>query len=260
MWSCGVILYVMICGYLPFLGNKESQTITQVIHKEPEFTDKEWEIVSPEVIDLIKSLLSKTPQKRPSACEVLLHPWIQQNMFGISRKVCLDSVKNLIRFRSRIKIQQATFEYIVSHLSTQQELKELQDAFMMLDKNGDGKLSREEIIEGFKYARIREYFDIEEIIEECDADGSDFIEYSEFLTAAMNWQKALSKKKLETAFKTFDLNGDEVIDMNELKEIVGGAVDTEMYKEIMKEADTNGDGVIDFNEFEEICMKTVHLY
>ena len=176
-------------------------------------------------------------------------------MHGLSSKVCLNSIKNLTSFRSQVKIQHATFEFIVSHLSTQQELKELQNSFMILDINGDGKLSREEITEGLEKVRYTKYFDIEKIIEECDADGSDFIDYSEFLTAAMDWQGALSKRKLESAFKTFDLNGDGKIDINELKEMIGGALDEQIYTQIMKEADTNGDGVIDLQEFQEICMK-----
>ena len=107
-------------------------------------------------------------------------------MQGSSNKVCLDSVKNLISFKSQLKIQQATFEFIVSHLSTQSELKKLQSAFVALDANGDGKLSREEIMLGINKINCKKVFDVEKIIEECDADGSDFIDYSEFLTATMN--------------------------------------------------------------------------
>lgn len=243
----------MLCGFLPFIGYKETQTISQILNKEVSFIDIEWVKVSDSAKDLIKLLLDKDPAKRPMASEVIMHPWIQQNMHGISSKVCLDSVKNLVTFKSQVKIQHATFEFIVSHLSTQVELKKLQDTFMVLDINGDGKLSREEIQIGIQKVNIEKY-DIEEIIEECDADGSDFIDYSEFLTAAMNWRQNLSKNKLQAAFKTFDLNGDDKIDMSELKEIIGGAVDDNMYNEIMKEADTNGDGFISFQEFEKICM------
>jgi calcium-dependent protein kinase len=128
---------------------------------------------------------------------------------------------------------------------------------MILDKNGDGKLSREEITQGIEKIKCTSFFDIEKIIEECDADGSDFIDYSEFLTAAMDWRSNLCKKKLETAFKTFDLNGDGKIDLSELKEIIGGKLTEQEYKEILKQADLNGDGVVDYKEFEEICMKFI---
>lgn len=258
IWSCGVILYVMLCGYLPFLGNKESQTISQIINKELEFPEKEWNKVSQEAKDVVTWLLNKDPSRRPQAKEVIMHPWIQGHMHGLSSKICLDSVKNLITFRSQVKIQHATFEFIVSHLSTQQELKELQNAFMILDTNGDGKLSREEVLQGIQQVQFTKYFDIEKIIEECDADGSDYIDYSEFLTAAMDWHSHISGKKLKTAFQTFDLNGDGKIDLAELKEMIGGALDEQIYKEILKQADSNGDGVVDYEEFEEICMKFIN--
>lgn len=258
MWSCGVIMYIMLCGYFPFIGQKEHQTINQILNKEIDFHEKEWSKVSKEAKDLISQLLNKSPEKRPEAQEVLIHPWIQIFKQGMSNNLCLDSVKNLINFRSQDKIQHATFEFIVSHLSTQKELKELQNAFMILDKNGDGKLSREEITSGIEKVKFTKFFDIEKIIEECDADGSDFIDYSEFLTAAMDWRSNLCKKKLETAFKTFDLNGDGKIDLSELKEIIGGKLTEQEYKEILKEADLNGDGVVDYKEFEEICIKFIN--
>ena len=191
------------------------------------------------------------------AHEIIMHPWIQSNLHGFFNKICLESVKNLISFKSKVKIQHATFEFIVSHLSAQSELRSLQNTFMLLDINGDGKLSREEIFDGINKINCAKVFDIEKIIEECDADRSGFIDYTEFLTAAMNWHETLSKNKLETAFRTFDINGDGKIDLNELKQIIGGDLDDEMYQEIMKEADTNGDGWIDFKEFEKICMHSV---
>ena len=110
---------------------------------------------------------------------------------------------------------------------------------------------------GINKINCKKVFDVEKIIEECDADGSDFIDYSEFLTATMNWQKNLSRKKIETAFRTFDVNGDEKIDLAELKGIIGGALNEDMYQEIMKEADANGDGWIDFKEFEQVCMRSL---
>ena len=247
----------MLCGFLPFIGIRETQTVAKIINRELEFIEGEWIKVSQEAKDFLRLLLDKDPNKRPVASEVLFHPWIQSNMQGSSNKVCLDSVKNLISFKSQLKIQQATFEFIVSHLSTQSELKKLQSAFVALDANGDGKLSREEIMLGINKINCKKVFDVEKIIEECDADGSDFIDYSEFLTATMNWQKNLSRKKIETAFRTFDVNGDEKIDLAELKGIIGGALNEDMYQEIMKEADANGDGWIDFKEFEQVCMRSL---
>ena len=47
-------------------------------------------------------------------------------------------------------MQQAAITFIVSQLASKEEMQELQQAFKALDKNSDGKLSRDELIEGYR--------------------------------------------------------------------------------------------------------------
>ncbi len=60
VWSCGVILYAMICGYLPFEDPNTSALYKKIIAGEfkiPKF-------VSPQAKDLIKGILTTDPAKR----------------------------------------------------------------------------------------------------------------------------------------------------------------------------------------------------
>jgi calcium-dependent protein kinase len=54
----------------------------------------------------------------------------------------------------------------------------------------------------------------------CDTDGSGHIDYNEFLAAAFDRSKLLSKEKLESAFETFDKDGNGKISVNEFKELI----------------------------------------
>jgi len=45
-------------------------------------------------------------------------------------------------------LQQAALTFIVSQLSSKEEKADLQKTFSAMDKNNDGKLSREELVEG----------------------------------------------------------------------------------------------------------------
>jgi calcium-dependent protein kinase len=58
-------------------------------------------------------------------------------------------------------------------------MSELQRAFKALDKNSDGKLSREELIEGYRkiYGGMAEE-EVDKILLKVDADGSGEIDYS----------------------------------------------------------------------------------
>lgn len=137
-------------------------------------------------------------------------------------------------------------------------MAELQRAFKALDKNSDGKLSREELIEGYRTTlgdSAEE--EVEKIMKIADADGSGEIDYSEFVVATMDKRKLLSNEKLETAFNLFDKDGSGSISADEIKDVlgVGKNIDEKVWNEIVLEVDGNGDGEISFAEFKIMMQK-----
>jgi len=98
--------------------------------------------------------------------------------------------------------------YIVTQLVSKKEKAELQQTFTALDKNADGKLSREELVEGYTiiYAgnQVKAIKEVEIIMTNVDVDHNGYIDYSEFLVASMNKKQLLSKGNLQRAFSLFD--------------------------------------------------------
>ena len=70
-WSCGIILYALVCGYLPFEDPDTTQLYLKIISGTFEIPD----FLSDDVADLIKNILIKDPQKRPSPLEFSHHLW-----------------------------------------------------------------------------------------------------------------------------------------------------------------------------------------
>ena len=71
--------------------------------------------------------------------------------------------------------------YIVTQFMGKQEKDELQQTFMALDKNADGKLSRGELIEGYTTiygSKEQAMKEVENIMDKVDADHNGYIDYS----------------------------------------------------------------------------------
>ena len=88
-----------------------------------------------------------------------------------------------------------------------------------MDLNGDGKLSKEEIKQGYEthFGKAMSDDEVDEMFAKVDTDGSGLIEYSEFVVATMNEKDILSNNKLQTAFKMFDKDGGGSISTDEIK-------------------------------------------
>merc|ERR1719473_1877106 len=72
-WSCGVMLFALLTGGLPFDGDSVPQLLRAV--KAGKFAVPRW--VDPDAAALIKSMLVLRPEDRPSLAAVASHPWLQ---------------------------------------------------------------------------------------------------------------------------------------------------------------------------------------
>jgi len=78
MWSAGVLLYTMVVGHLPFSSSNTHRLMHLITNTEPEYP----ETLSSDLTDLIKRLLTKNNEKRITAAEASIHPWVMNSDFS----------------------------------------------------------------------------------------------------------------------------------------------------------------------------------
>jgi calcium-dependent protein kinase len=76
MWSCGVILYLLLCGTPPFFGSTSKDVETKVVKGNFSFNEEIWSEISIDARDLVRSLLKMLPRDRISADQANRHRWI----------------------------------------------------------------------------------------------------------------------------------------------------------------------------------------
>jgi len=257
IWSCGVIMYVLLCGYPPFFGETDAEVLSKVRLGNFSFNQADWKNISEDAKNLIRKMLKMQPKDRCTADEALNNDWIKKKApKATGGEIGASMVENLKGFRSQNKLKKVALHVIASQLGEDQ-IKTLRETFMKLDSNGDGKMTVSELKEGISKAGLKEIPpDLKAIMDDIDADGSGEIDYTEFLAATLDKKVYMQEDVCWNAFKNFDRNNDGKISQDELKVILGdpsvrNQANVEI-AEILKQFDGDGDGFIDFQEFMQL--------
>ncbi|CAD8205468.1 unnamed protein product [Paramecium pentaurelia] len=258
LWSCGVILYILLCGYPPFDGKNEDKIMEKISQGVYSFDSQEWEDVSIEAKNYIRKLLELDPSKRLNAQQALSEPWIKKfnNPLEFDKPLMTKVLKNLKKFITQQKLQESIVKFIVNQLATKQEKTELLKTFQCLDTNQDGKLSKEELLAGYSKIMkpVEAVEEVNRIFLQVDKNNSGSIDYTEFVIATIDRQQLLSKQRLKMTFRMLDKDKSGSISIDELKEIFSG-ISEDIWKQVVQDFDSNSDGQISLNEFFTMMKK-----
>jgi calcium-dependent protein kinase len=214
VWSAGVILYILYCGYPPFNGASNLDIYHAIKYSSPSFVGEEWRDVSKEAVDLIVAMLTKNPSKRLTADQCLNHIWfnkmeeiekdaVQKNKLKFNP---LKALQRMTDFVTENKFKQTVIQFISTQFNLKEEEESLKNLFEQFDNDRKGIISIEAFSEVLaKYFGENEAkFFAEKIFSNIDNDGNGEISYNEFISSIIDTKMLEKNNRIEKAFKMMD--------------------------------------------------------
>ena len=265
IWSVGIILYKALTKKYPFIGKSDEETVHYIL--EGEHDTRPLMNYSEELQDLIKNLLMKDPNKRPSAIEALNHKWFKKfngrRLFSDFKKDEMTQFLNNLYNFSYSKILQLVIAFLVHNLPETESVQKILKLFRYFNESGDCELTKEELKKGLNEFKTEIDFEekLDKIFDELDGDKNGTIEFEEFLRGCIDKSEILNDKYINYAFKFLDKENKKSLSPEQIMSAF--FVESEASKEILNNMldsnDYDKNGRIDFEEFKNLIYSIEKL-
>lgn len=261
VWSLGVMTFFVITGSWPIVGpNGISAANTKA--------EQEWKLCSRRGQHFVHQCLKKESSKRPRGEELLGSSWLEtaqaayvasmeQGATGkttasavVAPTMTPEAVVEGFRAVQKLNpLEHAVLTIAVHHLPEEKTAHQRR-VFAMLDKDGNGRLTVNELVNGLGQAfdSLGTAEDIKSALDQIDTDGNRLVDYTEFLVATFAARQNVKDDVCYTAFAALDQDGGGYVCVKELQQAFGDAFDPHA-SNLLGGHDADGNGLIDFEEF-----------
>ena len=247
IWSTGIIVYVMMCGRLPFHQTKVKETLTKILKEEVTIymEDPGWSTASELCISFVEKLTVKSPVERPSAEEALQHEWFSTGVDNMRPEIVLTRLRH---YTNHSKLKRTILFDIAGELDRAQTLQ-MAKLFKSIAKKST-YITYEQLRSGIlQYIGEEDDPALQRMINEMDLDENEKIDIHEFIVAMM--APHLNTQALLTDFyDALELN--TVLTLEKIKKFYG---DDEIGQKAFEEIDTDNNGSISVDEFVNWIIK-----
>ncbi len=264
-WSCGVLMYILLCGQPPFYGEYEEEIFEKIKNCEYDFTHPAFKNVSKNCKDLIRKLLHPKKNHRIKASDALKHPFFTESFdpnTAMTENKDLTMLKQFINpINYTSKFHEAIIAFLSANFISEEEEKNLRALFRYMDSDGKNAITKEALKKCLKEINIIiSDEDLDKVFESVDDNGSGFIEYQEFLRNACDIKNLLSESNLKNVF--YRITGDkETMSGGDIKNFIfhDSEIDNETLNEYFDQFGMKYEDTIIFEEFYKMIKKNKKL-
>uniref|UniRef100_A0A7S1W1K1 non-specific serine/threonine protein kinase n=1 Tax=Alexandrium catenella TaxID=2925 RepID=A0A7S1W1K1_ALECA len=263
VWSLGVMLYIMFTTEHPYAKDATSlstvelfaRILTSPYREEPVRRGR----VPVHAATLMKGMLDKDSVARISAVDALGNPWLKPLTFrelDMHTAISQESSRSLagrLDSWSRTSHFEKVVLTLVAHQAKLKEVEDMRSAFVALDMDGNGSLSRQELERGLKnmgQAMSTAHFD--QMYKWLDSNENSKLDYTEWLCATMEPAIISAESSMRELFEFFDMDDNGYVSHKELEHVTSA----EEAHEFLAQSDTSKDGRLDYEEF-KVLMRSI---
>lgn len=264
IYAIGIITYIMLVGDLPFY-NEDSVKLIDIINNGDFKQDNRFEKLSLSAKNFIINTLKNDIELRYNAEQALNSSFINfvkdNNQIKIGTNKLKEIAERISKSNANSKLLvKVCLEYIVHNLLKPTEIEKFRKMFNYLNTAHDGRLTKKQLMLGFKNMYSPE--DIEILISNSfnniDNDANGYIEFEEFICAILDKNKFFTKNNIKHVFNAFignNTSNPNYIKASDFKKFilekdeVNCKLEDELINNLVKEIDENYDGEISFSEF-----------
>ena len=258
LWSCGVIMYVLLTKKVPFAGQGDKEVRRSIIKRR--YNSDPLKSYSQYIQELIQALLEKNPEKRINAETALTYQLFKvykckDTINKIDLKNMNVYIENIKKYKKRNAFKETVISYLI-HNCDLSEIGEILKLFNKFDSDQKGKIAFMEFYNGLCEITNEKLNqdDVREIFLNVDTNKNNYIEQEEFVKAAVDKKMFLNENMIRFAFNFFDPSKNGLITLDDINLLFKDSCEkdadlpTEL-KKILDSIDTNKNGEIDFEEF-----------
>lgn len=223
VWSVGVVAYFIVCGRPPFgarEGDLPKRLLDDVRRGEVVFHDDDWAAYPEETKDCVERMLRINAGLRPDAITILRHPWLKLQREKISKACMARILQNICDNAVEGPLKRVVLRIIAQSQLSPEQREDAERVFRALDRNCDGILGPNEIVEAIEKHLPRKGSDTSLVFQGIDRDGTGTVNLKEFEAVAVPQALWLTPKALWPVFHALDSDGSGEITLDEIRRMV----------------------------------------